>query len=159
MKKKLFLLMLIPTVSFAEPIKPYWDKFYTHIKECVLEEIKSSKSYKQDFKIETKQELRNYLKAVGLEHGFYVLIDTSEITSQDICFMRYLIIRSGNKVVYLKPIEKLVVGAFTRKQDALKFKKDVSADFKLEKKQKSVLPIYQNSPIEKETESVEILGI
>ncbi len=154
MKKRLFALMLVPAISYAEPIKPYFDVLYPHIKQCVLEE---KERYKPAVPVKNKADLKAYLKAL-LGSGYYVIVDTKDINSKDICYMEFEIKKLGYVPKYLPDVEKLVVAVFERKKDAEDMKRLIAEKFKL--KTEKVFKDYFTKSYERvEKEDVKILKV
>jgi len=103
--------------------------------------------------------LINYFKADGKE-GYFVALDTSKLPTSDICFIMYMVQKTGVKAEYFQPVEILLFGSFTRIQDAVLFKENLKKQFHLEKEKKPALPIYSSSPIGKKEEyKIEVLKL
>ena len=59
-----------------------------------------------------------YLARHGYSTGYYVLINTKRYTLDDICYLKYTMVKYGYDLTYIEPIDTMVDGVFRRKADA-----------------------------------------
>lgn len=71
---------MVNTVIGSE-LKEYFDRIYPQVRQCVMQEMKSEDIYKPAIKIENKRDVIDYLKALDLPKGYYVVVDTTKFTS------------------------------------------------------------------------------
>lgn len=133
--KRLVVGMLILTKTVvAGELKEYFDRIYPQVRQCVLQEMRSDEIYKPVIKIENKRDVIDYLKALDLPRGYYVVVDTTNFTSKDICFLQLIFREMGNNPEYYKPVEKIVVNIFSRKQDAVYLRNELEKRINLKGK-------------------------
>ena len=129
MKKTVIALssLILSTASFSGELYQYWNKFYTHIRQCVSDEIKSSTVYSPNIPVEETSDLKAYLKALDY-NGYAEFINTKNLTSSDICYLKFITTEKlGYTPKYYKPVEILVVSSFSRKADALSLKEKLQS--------------------------------
>ena len=131
MKKIVLTGLVIVNFAVGSELKAYYDRLYPHIRQCVLQEIDSQEIYKPVLQLKTKKDIENYLKALDLPKGYYVVIDTTPFSSKDVCFLELVIKQLGHSPKYYQPAEKIVVDVFQRKQDAVLLKKQLKNKLKL----------------------------
>ena len=124
---------MVNTVIGSE-LKEYFDRIYPQVRQCVMQEMKSEDIYKPAIKIENKRDVIDYLKALDLPKGYYVVVDTTKFTASSICFLQLVFKEMGNNPQYYKPVEKIVVNIFSRKQDAIYLKDKLENSFNLKGK-------------------------
>jgi len=116
--KKWLIPFLLLSTTFAGEIDTYWDFLYNHIRSCLIQADENARIYKPLAPIKSKEDLLNYLKALPFQPGYYILVDTSEITSSRVCYLEYIARKSGFSPVFLPAVDKLIYAIVNRKADA-----------------------------------------
>ncbi len=117
MKKALAIFFFFSIASAGE-IDTYWDFLYNHIRSCLEQAERNAKIYKPLSPVRSMEDLLNYLKALPLQPGYYILVDTSEITSSRVCYLEYIARKNGFSPVFLPAVDKLIYAIVNRKADA-----------------------------------------
>jgi len=133
--------VVIPIYNNNEPVKTVsqptanvntfseWQSLFRPIAQCVSELHKEPTA-------KSPEDKTKYLAQHGYGTGYYVLINTKRYTLDDICYLKYTMVKSGYSPMYLEPIDTMVGGIFRRKADAGALahwlKKDQGIDAKIE---------------------------
>ena len=88
-----------------------WQSLFRPIAQCVsdLQKEPTAKS---------PEDKTKYLAKHGYGTGYFVLINTKEYTLDDICYLKYTMVKYGYSPTYIEPIDTMVGGIFRRKADA-----------------------------------------
>jgi len=116
--RKLLSIFLLTSSVFAGDIDTYWDFLYNHISSCLEQAERNAQIYKPIFPVKSREDLLNYLKALPLQPGYYILVDTSGITSSRVCYLEYISRKNGFSPLFLPAVDKLIYAVVSRKADA-----------------------------------------
>lgn len=117
--KKFLATLLVATPVFAgdTELKAYWDRLFTEIRECVIQQQKTDTTYAPTKPIQNTSDLKIYLKALDYRYNV-VYIPTKDLTEQEVCYLLFRLKMDGYIPRYLKPAEIIVIGDFQREADA-----------------------------------------
>jgi hypothetical protein len=119
MKGKIAAFILSATLSFSGEIDQMWGYLYNHIRGCIRDETLSEEIYKPVLPIRTKEDLLYYLKSLPFGPGYYVIVNTKQLTSSEVCYLRWKLRQLGYSSHFLSPVNILVAAIVPRKADAI----------------------------------------
>jgi len=117
-KKTLGVIFLV-SLSFSGEIDQMWGYLYNHIRGCVEDEIMSAEIYKPITPIQTKEDLITYLRSLPFGPGYYVIVNTKQLTSSEICYLRWKLRQLGYNSHFLAPADILVAAIVPKRADAI----------------------------------------
>ncbi|MGC8650810.1 MAG: hypothetical protein ACP5S8_07580, partial [Hydrogenobaculum sp.] len=74
--------------------------------------------YNNPFLQNTYKTKKDYIASLGLGSGYYLLVDASNLTPLDICYIERDLKKLGYHPLYEKPINNIIVGIFDKKSNA-----------------------------------------
>ncbi len=74
--------------------------------------------YNHPFLQNTYKTKKDYIASLGLGSGYYLLVDASNLTPLDICYIERDLKKLGYHPLYEKPINNIIVGIFDKKSNA-----------------------------------------